>query len=194
MSQTSPSPKRCRIEEVDDSSESSGSGESSGELVIPEAEQPQPESCSSECCSGELSEPYHPKVTTRRKQGKQTRTFQTTWYAEHNWLTFCPTQNRAFCYYCRIAVERELVTFRNKGHSTFASSGFNNWKKGKERFREHERSQLHLESCMKIQSLQKPSIAVRLSTQLANDQKQRREMLMKELTSIKYLVRQGLAI
>lgn len=169
-SQTSPSPKRCRIE-VNDLSLSGGSGESSSELAIPEAEQPQPESCSSECCCGELSEPYHPKVTTKRKQGKQTCTFQTTWYAEHNWLTFCSTQNRAFCYYCCIAVERELVTFSNKGHSTFASSGFNNWKKGKERFREHEPSQLHLESCMKIQS------------QLANDQKQRREMLMKELTS-----------
>ena len=78
-----------------------------------------------------------------------------------------------------------------KGQSAFISVGFDNWK---ECFREHEHSQVHREACRKFQSLEQPSVAARLSNQLLKDQKYRREMLMKELSSLRYLARQGLAI
>ena len=47
---------------------------------------------------------------------------------------------------------------------------------------------------MKFQSLQHPSVAARLSDQLLSDQKHRREMLMKVLTSLRYLAQQGLPV
>ena len=73
-------------------------------------------------------------------------------------------------------------------------TGFDNWKKAKWRFKEHELSQLHTESTVKIKLLQQPSVASQLSKQLTSDQVKRREMLLKLLSSIKYLVRQGLAL
>ena len=76
---------------------------------------------------------------------------------------------------------------------SFINVGCNNWKKARERFREHEMCHLHNEALMKLKSLNSLYVAVRLSTQLVNDLKYRREMLMEELTSIKYLTRQGLA-
>ena len=93
--------------------------------------------CSSECCDADLSQPYHPKINylnSKRKQGKQNRVFQSVWYDEYKWLTFCVTRNKAFCYYCRTAVSKGLINFSKKGKGTFVHTGFDNWKKAKERF------------------------------------------------------------
>ena len=79
---------------------------------------------------------------------------------------------------------RGLLIFNKRGKNSFINVGFDNWKKVKERFREHEMSHLQNEALMKLKSLNNPSVAVRLSTQLVIDQKYRREMLMKELSSI----------
>ncbi len=110
--------------------------------------------CTSECCDEDLSAPYQPKelLSTRRKQGKQSRVFQATWFDEHKWLTFCVRRNKAYCYCCHAAVARGLVSFNKKGKSAFVTAGFDNWKKAKERFKEHERCQVHYESCMKLVS------------------------------------------
>ena len=72
--------------------------------------------------------------------------------------------------------------------------GFNNWKKAKEKFREHEQSQAHCEACMKLTALKQPSVAAQLSTQTQKDQEKHRRMLLKQLTSIRYLMHQGLAV
>ena len=74
------------------------------------------------------------------------------------------------------------------------SQGFESWKKAKVRFREHERGQIHREACMKLKLSQQLSIATQLNHQLFEEQKHRREMLMKVLTSLRYLVGQGLAL
>ena len=138
--------------------------------------------CSSECCKSELSEPYHPSniLLSKKRQGKQNRSFQRGWFMEHKWLTYCETHHKVFCFSCRSALSRGLICVPSKGH-VFVSKGFDNWKKAKERFREHERCQVHRE-------------AMQLSHQLLVDQKYRREMLMKMLSSLRFLVCQGLAI
>ena len=41
--------------------------------------------------------------------------------------------------------------------------------------------------------LKQPSVAAQLSTQTQKDQEKHRQMLLKQLTSIRYLMRQGLA-
>ena len=119
--------------------------------------------------------------------------FQSTWYDEYKWLTYCVTCNKAYCYYCRTAVSKGLITFSKKGKDTFVHTGFDNWKKAKEQFKEHEQCQVHMEVCMKLEFLHQPSIATRLSSQLLESQARRRKMLLKELSSIRYLARQGLA-
>ena len=47
---------------------------------------------------------------------------------------------------------------------------------------------------MKLNSLQGPSVAAQLSTALQRDQADRRGMLLKQLNSLRYLLRQGLAL
>ena len=57
--------------------------------------------CSSECCDEDLHSPYHLNINfykTKKKQGKQSRLFQRTWFDEHKWLTFCVTCNKAYFY------------------------------------------------------------------------------------------------
>jgi len=44
--------------------------------------------------------------------------------------------------------------------------GFSNWKKAKEKFREHEKSHCHREACMKYEASRKPSIVAVASTAL----------------------------
>ena len=101
-------------------------------------------SCSSECCRDDLSEPYHPTniLLSKKRQGKQSRTFQRGWFVEYKWLTYCETRHKAFCFTCRLAAARRMIHVTGK-NLAFVSKGFDNWKKAKERFREHEHCQIH---------------------------------------------------
>ena len=74
------------------------------------------------------------------------------------------------------------------------TKGFNNWKKAKERFREHEQSHTHSEACVKVSALRQPSVAAQLSTKILMDQEKRRNLLLKQLDCLQYLTRQGLAV
>lgn len=153
--------------------------------------------CTSECCNSDINEPYQPVfdyALTRKKQGRQTRSFLSSWFREHKWLSFCVTRKKALCFYCHKAFSKGLITFSKKGDSTFVTKGFDNWKKAKERFSAHEKTQIHNEAYLKCNSLQHSSVATQLASQMMSDQQQRREMLVKELSSLKFLMRQGLAL
>ena len=113
---------------------------------------------------------------------------------EHKWLTFCVTRNLVFCFYCRLAATRGLLSFSKNASDAFVSKGFNNWKKAKERFREHEQSHAHSEACVKISALKQPSVAAQLSTKVLMDQEKHRNLLLKQLDCLQYLTRQGIAV
>ena len=113
---------------------------------------------------------------------------------EHKWLTFCVTRNLVFCFYCRLAATRGLLSFSKNASDAFVSKGFNNWKKAKERFREHEQSHAHSEACVKISALKQPSVAAQLSTKVLLDQEKHRNLLLKQLDCLQYLTRQGIAV
>jgi len=153
--------------------------------------------CLSECCAPQRSKPYHPIIdfsSTKRIQGKQSRLFKVTWFKEHYWLSFCISRNRVFCFYCRIAITKGLLTFSKNVSNTFVTKGFNNWKKAKENFREHEQCHAYSEACMKVNAIQQPSVAACLSSKTCRDQENHRQVLIKQLSSLQYLARQGLAL
>ena len=54
-------------------------------------------------------------------------------------------------------------------------------------------SQTHNEAVLKCESLSRPSILTLANSALKKDQEERREMLMKQLRSLRFLLRQGLA-
>ena len=53
---------------------------------------------------------------------------------------------------------------------------------------------MHLESCFKLNALGRPSVAAQLSAQILQQQSFHRKMLLKVLSTLRYLIRQGLAI
>ena len=78
--------------------------------------------------------------------------------------------------------------------SVFASTGFDNWKKAHERFKQHAHSTSHREAIMKIEQMKHPGVDAQLCTQLKQSQMVHRKMLLTQLSSLRFLLRQGLAI
>lgn len=106
----------------------------------------------------------------------------------------CSSSLKIYCSTCRTAKLHGLLTFPKHYKSAFVDDGFKNLKKALERFREHENSIMHKEAVLKIAATKSTSsgIGAQLSAQLERDQKYHRTMLMKLLSCIKYLARQGL--
>ncbi len=76
----------------------------------------------------------------------------------------------------------------------FVDTGFDNWKKAHERFSKHAQSDLHREAVLKIELSKQESVDTLMSNQVMAEQIEHRQMLLKQLSSLKYLLRQGLAI
>ena len=120
--------------------------------------------------------------------------FQKVWLTEFPWLTYCDSHHIVFCFYCREAKSKGYLTFSKNVDGAFTKSGFSNWKKAKEKFKEHEKSACHREACIKHKASKGPSVIELANSALLKTQELRRTMLLKQLTSLKYLLRQGLAI
>ena len=153
--------------------------------------------CKAVCCNPERETPNQPTssqvlAATRRSQGKQTRSVQPSWFKQYPWLTLCESRKTLFCFYCSRAEHKNIITFSTKADVTFSKGGFSNWKKAGERLKKYESSQAHQKAYMKICS--PGNIAAVLDAALKNQQVIRQRMLLKQLSSLKYLVRQGLAI
>ena len=61
-------------------------------------------------------------------------------------------------------------------------------------FDKHVKLAMHREAVLKIKSLRLPSAAIQLSSQLQRDKQVRRQMLMITFASLRFLLRQGLAV
>ena len=79
-----------------------------------------------------------------------------------------------------------------KKEDAFVNSGFNNWKKAHQKFTQHSHSDLHKESLLKVELLKQESVSSLLNKQVMETQTQHRNELLKQLSSLKYLLRQGL--
>ena len=159
--------------------------------------------CSNICCAEGSSEPFQPRSKIILEKTSQTsgvgknfrvRTFQVDWYNNYPWITLCATSNLVFCYYCRKIKQKGLSTLSSKQEKAFTVDGFGNWKKALQRFKEHESSQGHKESMEKHILMRQPSVASQLTTQLKTSQALHRRLLEKEISSIKYLLRQGMPL
>ena len=81
-----------------------------------------------------------------------------------------------------------------KYEDAFVLNGFDNWKKGRERFERHQVSDCHREAQLKLKSMQAPTVMDQLVSQANKDKTENRSMLLKQLSSLKFLLRQGLAV
>ena len=63
-----------------------------------------------------------------------------------------------------------------------------------ERFHTHKEADFHKESVFELHSLQSPTIIEKLSSEASKVRTQNREMLLKVLSSLQFLLKQGLSI
>lgn len=141
-----------------------------------------------------ITSPNQPKDASVLKLTKQThgRSFNSRWYKDFPWIHYCSSRKRVFCYFCLQAYQKGFLTSLMK--TAFCIEGFQNWKKAVERFKVHEKAECHREAKTKLCFANAPTIVEQLSVQAAKTQVENRRMLLKLISSLKFLLRQGLAI
>ena len=146
--------------------------------------------------------PNHPEANVLGNSGKtygtdkkrKTRTVQATCFQDFPWLSYCVAGTVLFCHYCRTAEIQQLLTFSKNAETAFTVDGFQNWKKAISRFQQHEGSATHKEALSKLSVVKQMPVTAQLVGQEASNQESRRLMLLKQLTSLRLLLRQGLAV
>ena len=78
----------------------------------------------------------------------------------------------------------------------FTSTGFSNWKDAKVAFRNHEQTKCHKEAVQTVVALPKDyrDCAELLSSQHAKEKANNRQMMLKLLSNVRYMARQGLPL
>ncbi len=122
---------------------------------------------------------------------QRTRRLQPSWYKSHPWLHFCCTTLKLYCHYCKAARKRNIRL--PVCDPAFSIDGFCNWKKATTRFKEHELSRGHRLAYEAQVSNQAP-INAQLQNEFAKMQKTRRNSLVRQVSALRYLLRQGLAV
>ena len=146
--------------------------------------------CRSNCCtSGKPNQPTSTLIlaTTKRTQSGQAEYVQSSWFSQYPWLTLCERRKKLFCTYCMTAENRKLITFSTKADKAFSKNGFNNWKKASQSFTKHEASKAHSEAYDKL--CYPVDIGPMMCGAHKKDQENRRQMLFKQLSSLRYLLR-----
>jgi len=148
--------------------------------------------CLSLCCT-DRSKPYQP---TNKAILAWLTLGEILWKSgkSYSWLTLCTARKKVFCFFCKNAKSKGLMTSSTKAEATFTSVGFNNWKKALQKFQSHSQCDAHHEAVLKYQMLQTTPVSNQLSTQAKKEQSERRQALLKQLHCLRFLLRQGLAI
>ena len=96
---------------------------------------------------------------------------------------------------CAKADHLKLLQLCKRRDETFILKGFHNWKKGPEKFRDHERSECHTVAVSQIAQRERSHpVSAQLSDHHMAAQADARKGLEMIFTTMKYLARQGLAI
>ena len=157
--------------------------------------------CSKQCCELDPINQSPYQITnqqtlsqTKKLQGRRYRQFCVEWYTAYPWLYLCLTSLEAFCHLCKFFHQGGNLLDKNLDDA-FITTGFNNWKKARERFTKHEKSNSHRKSLFKIQQMKgSHGIGTQLDEQMKKNQQLHCSMLLKQLSSLRYLAPQGLAV
>ena len=141
----------------------------------------------------EVSIPYQPCdeatiATTRQKVGQKFCSLNPRWYKDFKWIHLCVAQKNVFCYYCLQCYSKGLLTMTKKYEDSFILNGFDNWRKARERFECHQMSECHREAQLILKRLQTPSVMDKFALQAKQDQIENRSMLLKQLSSLRFLL------
>ena len=155
-------------------------------------------SCDAGCCE-HLDAPNQPTDravldSTKQQTGNKSehRSLKPQWYKEFPWIHLCT--DRKNCFHCLSAYNKGLLQPTRRFEMAVFVEGFQNWKKAVERFHRHEVAECHKESVLKLKGLRQPTVVEQLCNDAAKSRAENRTMLLKVLSSLRFLLRQGLAI
>ena len=145
--------------------------------------------------------PHQPPATFKfpqREFGKQTivkRSFQHSWFQKYPWLHYDEKNDSAYCFNCVNAYKQKKLKV-SSADTCFISRGYTNWKDGLTRFRDHCNSHCHRDATIVTVDLPSTTkdIAEQLNNAVANQKQERRELLLKPLSNVRYLGRQAIPL
>ena len=146
---------------------------------------------------------YHPTVDELKKKSvRQTssvgkhRQCPASIFLKYPWATYCLTQGGIACFYCKTTSEKGQIVFTNYKENAFCAGTFSNWNKWQETLKKHHKSHFHNEAGEKLFFLNngEMNVGAQLDNKCKDDQKLHRYLLLKQLSSLKYLARQGMAL
>ena len=114
------------------------------------------------------------------------------WYKEFSCIHYCSSKRKLFCLTYIQSYSKGLLT--KKYDEAFVVTGFCNWKKVLERLQRHVMSECHKESVYRLKAQKAPIIKEQGNDCVSKTLVFWREMWLKQLSSIKCLLRQGLTI
>ena len=137
--------------------------------------------------------PNQPRDEIFPTDPKSKRKFLPVWFDNFPWLEWDSEFNAAFCHPCRQVYSVDSLR-SNKGDEAFITQGFKNWKKATEKFQNHETSHTHRSYMVKFtNTISGTSVVEKLIDQQTVNNKVAQECLIRIITSLRYLARQGLA-
>ena len=146
--------------------------------------------------------PIHPPlnfVFPKREFGKKQvvkQSCQASWFSTWLWLHYQASNpdEVVFCHVCVSALKTKKMD-RSRGDLAFTSKGFKNWKDATISFLNHEASASHKDAMQVVVVI--PStcqdVGEILSQEHAREKSENRQCLLRILSNIRFLARQGLA-
>ena len=143
------------------------------------------------------TKPYQPRhisfpPRTFGKQSPVQRTFQCSWFDKWQWLHYNVAQDAVHCFTCCKAVKDGRAKITGLAEGSFLVNGFTNWKDATTKFAKHESSDFHKVCAEALSST--VDIGDMLNKQAVTEKQENREYLLKVLSTVRFLARQGLAL
>lgn len=125
--------------------------------------------------------------------GKQNRSFLKAYFDQYPWLEYSVEKDAAFCYVCRV-----FSAIQSYSDESFTKTGFQNWKRLKEKLGKHEKCKIHLlcweKYIMSEQSKKTGSVMAVLSSSYKQEIEKNNYYMNRIVEIITFLSSQGLAL
>ncbi|CAF5125319.1 unnamed protein product, partial [Rotaria magnacalcarata] len=100
--------------------------------------------CNLPCCTYDGDGRYVPKNLSHLKSTNDKRKCQLGWFNKYDWFSYCQSDGKVYCYYCRSAYQSGYHLQANKmSNYSFTTRGYCFWKNALAKFEAHEKSQCH---------------------------------------------------
>eukprot|EP00731_Ephydatia_muelleri_P033418 Em0029g24a len=145
--------------------------------------------------------PHHPMGLTfpKRSFGEKKpvlRSFQAAWFKAWSFLHYDEGKDLAYCHICVKGFKERKMKSSIRADPAFVTKGFCTWKDATRAFKKHQLSDCHREAVEVVVSLPKTcsDIGEQLSEQYSKEKENNRVMLIKILSCLQLLARQGIPI